>query len=280
MTAFILLPAFSERILSMLTNAKWCGAKRRLAELGEACKRTFVGPGEIEAGPARGLRFDAGADSGRFVKGKYEVPVQHTLASLVRPGDVCYDIGANVGFFSVLFARLVGTKGSVYAFEPVPANVSMIERNARLNDMKNIRVMPVALTRDDGEAELLLARHVGGAVLKGAGTPPDLAGHLMVQTASLDSLISRLHLALPKLVKIDVEGAEMDVLFGMEGILRATSPIVVLELDDEKQDACETKVAACRHYLEHLGYRIEFLPNSYLDGRWFVRHFCAQRRTA
>ncbi|MBK7665078.1 MAG: FkbM family methyltransferase [Sterolibacteriaceae bacterium] len=264
----------------MSASEKWQGAKRRIAKIGVACKRTIVGPGEIEAGPAKGLRFDAGDDSGRFAQGDYELPVQQALAALVHPGDVCYDIGANLGFFSVLLARLVGPDGSVFAFEPVPANVSMIERNARLNDLTNIRVMPVALTRDDGEAELLLARHVGGAVLKSAGSPPDLAGSLMVQTASADSLIARLHLASPNFVKIDVEGAEMDVLVGMEVLLREKSPIVVLELDDEKLEACETKVAACRRFLEYLGYETADLPNSYRDGRWFVRHFCAQRRKA
>lgn len=257
----------------MSANEMWSDAKRRLAELGESCKRTLMGPGEVESGPASGLRFDAGADTGRFARGDYELPVQHALASLVQRGDVCYDIGANLGFFSVLLGRMVGAEGSVYAFEPVPANVSMIERNARLNGLENIRVKRVALTRADGEAELLLACHVGGAVLKSAGTPPDLSGILMVQTASIDSLISRAQIEFPDIVKIDVEGAEMDVLLGMEGLLQEKSPIVVLELDDEKLEVCEKKVAACRDFLEHLGYRTEILPNSYPDGRWFVRHF-------
>lgn len=253
------------------------GMKKRIAEIGEVCLRTLAGPAVIESGPAKGLRFDAGADTARFEKGDYEPPVQHALASQVHPGDVCYDIGANLGFFSVLLGRLVGPDGTVYAFEPVPANVAAIKRNARLNDLGNIRVLELAVTRSDGEAELLLARHVGGAVLKDAGTPPDLAGSLTVKTATVDSLLAQGKLKPPRLVKIDVEGAEWDVLLGMEHTLRENSPIVVLELDDETQSACESKVGECRRFLEGLGYHTDPLPNSYRDGKWYVRHFCAMR---
>lgn len=249
--------------------------KQRLAGIGEAYRRALVGPGVIEAGLAKGLRFDAGAHTVRFEKGDYEQPVQQALALLARPGDVCYDIGANLGFFSILLGRLVGPTGIVHAFEPVPANAAIIERNARLNDLGNIRVMRVALTRSDGEAELLLAQHVGGAVLANAGIPPDPAGRLTVEVAAVDSLLACGALAPPQMVKIDVEGAEMDVLAGMERTLREHAPTIVLELDDATQRECENKVSTCRGFLESLGYHTEPLPNSYRDGRWYVRHFLA-----
>lgn len=252
---------------------------QRFARVGEACRRALRAPAVIAAGPAEGLRFDAGADTVRFEKGDYERPVQQALVALARPGDVCYDIGANLGFFSILLGRLVGPAGVVHAFEPVPANVAIVERNALLNDLGNVRVVRVALTRSDGEAELLLAQHVGGAVLADAGTPPDPAGRLTVATATVDSLIGRGELAPPQLVKIDVEGAEMDVLLGMERTLREHAPKLVLEFDDATQSQCEGKVGACRGFLESLGYRTEPLPNSYRDGKWYVRHFLATRES-
>lgn len=251
------------------------GVRERIAQIGDVCRRALAGPAVIAAGPAEGLRFDAGPDTVRFEKGDYEYPVQQALASLARPGDVCYDVGANLGFFSILLGRLVGPTGIVHAFEPVPANVATIERNARLNDLGNVRVMRVALTRSDGEAELLLAQHVGGAVLADAGTPPDPAGQMTVATAAVDSLLERGELAPPQLVKIDVEGAEMDVLVGMELALREHAPIIVLEIDDATQRECESKVSTCCEFLESLGYRTEPLPNSYHDGKWYVRHLLA-----
>lgn len=195
----------------------------------------------------------------------------------VHRGDVCYDIGANLGFFSLLLGRLAGPDGSVYAFEPVARNASNIERNARLNGLPNIEVLRIALCATDGHEELLLAHHVGGAVLKSAGAPPDFAGSVTVETARLDTLVNIRRLKPPNIVKIDVEGAEMDVLRGMEQVLRTCAPIVVVELDDETAAACEKKVSLCRTFLRDLGYRSELLPNAYPDRGWFVRHFIAKR---
>jgi FkbM family methyltransferase len=240
----------------------------------DTVRRLFAGAGQIASGPAAGLRFDAGADL-RFLSGEYERPVQDRIASLVRSGDVCYDIGANLGFFSVLLARLAGPTGSVYAFEPVPQNVALIERNARLNQMATVKVQNVAVSNKDGSSELLLARHVGGAVLEEAGTPPDLAGRLTVRTATLDKLVEDKEVPPPTFVKIDVEGAELAVLRGMQRVLRESRPTVVLELDDATEQGCEQKVKDCQALLIELGYSIEPIPGAYADGRWFVRHFVA-----
>jgi FkbM family methyltransferase len=250
---------------------------QRLSKLGVAWRRILGMAAKIRSGPGQGLRFDAGQYTSRFASGEYERPVQDALAALVRQGDVCYDVGANLGFFSVLNGRLVGPAGIVYAFEPVPGNASVIERNARLNRQENIKVMRTALCRADGKGELLLARHVGGAVLKSAGSPPDPAGSIAVETASLDTLVGHHRIRPPNVVKIDVEGAEMEVLQGMEGVLRAWGPAVIVELDDETAESCERKAALCRSFLHDLGYRTKLLANSYPDGRWFVRHVLAQQ---
>jgi len=253
--------------------------RQRLARLGAACRRAFGLVAKIGSGPGAGLRFDAGQYTQRFASGQYERPVQEALAVAVNRGDVCYDVGANLGFFSILLSRLAGPAGSVYAFEPVPENACTIERNARLNRLDNIKVVQMALSSVDGKEELLLAHHIGGAVLKSAGTPPDLAGSLVVETATLDTLVERRRIKPPNILKIDVEGAEMEVLKGMERVLREWTPTVLLELDDEAAAACEEKVSVCRSFLHDLGYRTELLPNSYPDGRWFVRHFLARPAT-
>jgi FkbM family methyltransferase len=252
-------------------------SKQRLVHLGNAVRRTIGTAEKIETGPGKGLRFDAGPDTHRFSTGQYERPVQEAIAAVVRPGNVCYDIGANVGFFSIVLSRLAGPTGSVYAFEPVPRNVSAIEQNARLNRLGNITVLKVALASVDGESELLLAHHIGGAMLKSAGAPPDLAGRLDVRTAALDTLSKWGSVKPPHFVKIDVEGAEIDVLQGMTAILKKWAPAIMLELDDEDMTACDNKVARCVSLLCRFGYRAEALPKSYPDSRWFVRHIIATR---
>jgi hypothetical protein len=133
------------------------------------------------------------------------------------------------------------------------------------------------LSRADGTGELLLAAHHGGAVLSSAGTPPDLAGRMQVGTASVDSLVECRRLRPPDLVKLDVEGAEMEVLEGMVAVIRRWGPTLVLELDDETLEKCEAKVSACQKFLTGLGYSTELLANSYPEGPWYVRHFVARR---
>ena len=146
-----------------------------------------------------------------------------------------------------------------------------------MNRMQNIKVSTLALSFNDGKGELLLARHVGGAVLKSAGVPPDLAGSITVDIASLDALVEHRRVEPPNVVKIDVEGAEMEVLRGMEQVLRKWAPAVIVELDDSTVTACETKASTCRAFLHELGYGTELLPGSYPDGPWFVRHILARR---
>ena len=134
------------------------------------------------------------------------------------------------------------------------------------------------MSHSDGACELQLARHAGGAVLKGAGVPSDPAGSLAVRTSRLDSIIVDLQLRPPDFVKIDVEGAELDVLRGMVKVLQDHRPSLIVELDDEIESACNQKLTACQDYMREFGYEFRELPNAYPDIRWHVRHFLATAR--
>ena len=260
-------------MIEKLGNLAPSEVRRRV---GSKLRRMFRIIPKIKSGPGSGLCFDAGSASERFLSGAYERPVQEAIASMVRFGHVCYDIGANLGFFSLLFGRFAGPGGLIYAFEPVPGNADAIDRNARLNGLANVKILRIALCQVDGTEQLLLARHVGGATLQSAGVPPDHTGSLMVRTAAVDTLVKNRAIPPPNIVKIDVEGAELDVLRGMERVLRTWGPAVIVEVDDQTAAGCEEKVSSCQTFLRGLGYHVELLPNSYPDGKWFVRHFAAR----
>ena len=151
----------------------------------------------------------------------------------------------------------------------------MIENNARLNRDTRIEVMRIALSNHAGKSELLLADNVGGAVLRSAGIPPDIAGSLMVETACIDTLVESRQIKPPDFVKIDVEGAELEVLQGMERVLRQWGPTLIIEVDDETAAGCEEKLTLYRSFLHDIGYRTELLPDSYPGIEWNVRHFLA-----
>jgi FkbM family methyltransferase len=230
----------------------------------------------IAGGKGAGLRIIPLEGDREIALGAYETPVQVALLDNVAAGGVVYDIGANVGFFSLLAARRVGPQGRVYAFEPVARNAAAIERSARLNGFEALEVFAKAAGAASGIAELNLARHIGGAVLASVGVPPDRRGSVSVEVVAIDDLIREGSLRSPSLVKIDVEGAELEVIRGMKATLQAHRPVVICELDDATEAGLERKIDELLALLAGLEYRLERLTPCYPGIDWQVAHFVAR----
>ena len=128
--------------------------------------------GRVRAGPGKGLRMARQQASADYLRGTNELPVQNAVTAVLRPGDEFVDVGANVGFFSLLAARLVGPTGRVVAIEALPANVAALEANARRNRLDQISCVPVAASDQGGQAVLVAGMLV---VSTGAPVTPALA---------------------------------------------------------------------------------------------------------
>jgi FkbM family methyltransferase len=191
----------------------------------------------VLSGPARGSRLalDLSKEKAYWL-GHYERAVQRFLADNVGPGDVVYDVGAHVGFFSACAARLGAV---VYAIEPLAANVARLERNAALNSFA-IHVTHGAAWDETGTVDLVPGdSEKEFRTVAGRGVP----------SFALDELAARERP--PTLIKLDVEGAEARVLRGARRILADLRPTIVCELhgDQERVDVLELLG----------GYRIEEL---------------------
>jgi FkbM family methyltransferase len=227
----------------------------------------------ISVGAGKGLRFLFGPSNPDYVTGNNELPVQEALVRTLRPGQVFFDVGANVGFFAVIGARLVGPRGKVVAFEPVGNNAALVRQNAAINGFGNLEVVEKAVAAVSGRAKLALAAYAGGSSLAHVGTPPDATGAMLpVETVALDDLIFSQRHPAPDLVKIDVEGAEREVLEGMARLLRQVRPIVLYEIDDADRAVMTEKREVCRALLRSAGYHIVALPESYAGSGWHVGH--------
>jgi FkbM family methyltransferase len=246
-----------------------------IASLARRLRRVRYGAGRMSTGVGAGLRFDPASSNSDYASGANELPVQAVLARQLKAGDVVYDVGANVGFLSVIAARLVGPQGAVFAFEPLPDNAAMVRRNADANGFRNVQVIEVALADHSGTGDLALASYSGGSALAYAATPPDRAGTLQVELRSIDDLVEREGFKPPSLVKIDVEGAELGVLEGMERTAARHRPVILYEIDDAEPGPLQRKHAACERWLVAHGYRVEVLPDSYPGIRWLVKHYLA-----
>lgn len=186
--------------------------------------------GRIQKGLGRGLRFDVAHSAVGFLLGTHDLEVQYTLACLLRPGMTVYDIGANVGFIAVLAARQVSPGGKVVCFEPLVRNAEQIRCNAALNGFECIQIHRVALGGADGDADFLVSRSPTWGRLARAGATPLQSRVERVPVRSLDSLAADGEPPAPHLVKIDVEGAEAEVIFGGKGLFSRARPVLVVEL--------------------------------------------------
>lgn len=162
--------------------------------------------------------------------GSYENDETSFLKSVFRDGDVFFDIGANLGWYSlVLGKQCPGAR--IFAFEPIPSTVARLERNVRLNRLENIESITMGMFNKEDELNFIFVEDVSGATsLKMAG---QTRGHapaqeVLCRTTTLDSFCASRSLE-PTLLKIDVEGAELMVVQGGEKILSAT-PIILIEL--------------------------------------------------
>ncbi len=201
----------------------------------------------IQKGPGRGLRFNAGRSNAGYILGTSEPGLQTALTRLLRPGLTMYDVGANVGFLTVIGARLVGREGRVVAFEPVRPNADLAAHNARLNGFDQVEILCVALGREDGEASFLLSANSNWGKFKSAGGVADPIAETTVPVRSLDSLAREGGQPEPDLMKIDVEGAEVDVIAGAARMLRKKRPVLLVELHGTNEAVDEE--------LRALGYR-------------------------
>ena len=165
--------------------------------------------------------------------GTYEPELQAAISDLVKPGQIVYDIGANIGFITLLFTKRTGSQGHVYAFEALPANVIRLIHNIELNAfVEMVTIIQAAVQDQSGDAEFLVAPSTGmGKVNGSAGRDSvDYEEAIQVEGISIDGFIEDTGNLLPDIVKIDIEGGEVLALPGMVNLLHAHHPILLIEL--------------------------------------------------
>jgi len=183
--------------------------------------------------------------------GLYE-PEKHALMRrILKPGMTFIDAGANKGDFSLAAACLVGEQGRVVAIEPEPRNCEWIRRSVSINHYKNITVSELALSNVDGRALLHLGRKSGWHSLK-AGLADRQEGRIAVRTARLDSLLLSLGLNRIDVLKIDVEGGELELLLGAEETLSQSRNLMLLI---DLHPHLGVDVAALETFLSGKGFR-------------------------
>lgn len=224
----------------------------------------------VPEGPATGLWLHLDPRYEQiYWHGNYEPAVQRVIAGHLRTGDVFYEIGAHIGFFSMIAARQVGEEGAVFAFEPDPENAARIKEHARRNGLTRIEVVQSAAWSDSGfvqfeRASPFSSRNTGRiAGVVGSRTPAEV---VEVEATTLDAFAA-FHRP-PALVKVDVEGTEAEVLRGGDRLFSQTRPLLLCEVHHREV------AISVENWLGEKGYKFEWLTS----GEDFPQHILAQPR--
>jgi len=202
----------------------------------------------ILTGRLRGRRWIVGSAIHRCWLGFYENEKQQLISREVQADSVFWDVGANVGFYSLLASELVGS-GKVFAFEPVPRNLSYLREHLALNRVTNVEVLPTAVSDKNGHSSFEIEETGLMGHLLGEGS-------MTVSTVTLDSLVEEGKVLPPGYVKMDIEGAELLALRGASDTFQQFHPVLFLATHgrDVHRECCLL--------LESWGYEYQLLSRS------------------
>ena len=203
---------------------------------------------QVQGGLAEGLWFDLNPRTDRhYYRGTTEQLVQETLRRMVQSGMVVYDVGANVGFFTLLMRRFVGESGQVFAFEPDPEMFGELSRNVTRNGCRNITTVHAAVWSSTGLVRFCRADPMQSPS-RGTGSVSANATDDVVisQSVSLDEFAEGA--PAPDLIKCDAEGAEVEVFRGARRLLEEQRPVVLCEIHSTVQSKELTRVFESADY--------------------------------
>jgi FkbM family methyltransferase len=208
--------------------------------------------------------------SDRFQRKIYYFPVAYTrhwlgapfarfLRATVKPGDVFFDVGANIGYYSLFAAELVGPEGGVYAFEPEPGAYESLTRSVENNAMSHVHCVNLALSNKEGSFEMFRARDTAHSLVEATQKDPEFGGAVSVRVTRFDTWAAEAKLDVRRVraLKIDVEGEEPRTVEGMLGTLRkADLPPLWIEVRGPKgSKRAPGTMATTYEVLRPLGYR-------------------------
>jgi FkbM family methyltransferase len=235
-------------------------------------QKTFFPEGSIRTvlfGPCRGLRYRIFPGYGwAYLYGGWEPDLVTLMTRLIRPGATVYDVGANYGMHTLLFARLVGPSGRVYAFEPHPGVFSCLKEQIDLNGFRTVVPVCEAVCDRSGTSSFDEADQRSSGHLIDSSS-----GHLKVRTTSVDAFVFGGQGAPPDFIKVDVEGAESRVLRGALNTLRQHHPMLAIELHNPSEDRAVGNILADLRYSAfhvHDGSKVEDMRSGRpdLNGMW------------
>jgi FkbM family methyltransferase len=211
----------------------------------------------IQSGPAEGIWLELNPRTGQsYLRGEAEAPSQKILSDYLHLGMVFYDLGANIGLFSLLASRIVGPAGKVVSFEPDPEIAARLRRNIARNGFTNVKVVESGVWSVTRSVNFLPADASSPDRGTGRFVEEQDAATALVRCIALDDFVR--NGPAPHAIKCDVEGAEVEVLRGAENVLRTARPWILCEMHSAANDQ------AVREFLGRLGYSFQPVDDTHV----------------
>lgn len=212
------------------------------------CKDSLV---RVRNGPLKNYRMTVKTGNA-YLFGYYEEDAIERICQYIGPNDVVYDLGANAGYYAMIFAQR--TKNRVHAFEPMPEFQEILQRHLRTNNVTNVVVHAMAVSDSSGTRQFSnVAAGLGNTYVATSNSFDLSETTITVNTVSLDDLVYVRNVDPPNVIKIDVEGAEWDVLMGGKRVLQEHHPCLLLGTHEAHSPGVREK---CCNFLQSLGYTV------------------------
>jgi FkbM family methyltransferase len=187
----------------------------------------------------------------------FEPAVRSEFQRVASSGQNILDLGANIGYYSLLGASLVGQQGHVFSFEPQIHIAAKLRRNIARNALRNVTIFPFALSERAGVAEF----YVPVEGMEAHGSLHDngrfqVEKRVSVETKRLDDVIAEAGIGDVGLVKMDVEGAELPILRGATTLLSTSRPVLIFEANETNTAPFDYGVFDLLQYIQGFGYRL------------------------
>jgi FkbM family methyltransferase len=198
----------------------------------------------------------------------YEPAITDLIKRIVKQGDVCLDIGANIGTLTLVMAYAAGPEGKVIAVEPNPAIASRLRENIDLNRVTNCKLIQAAISNKEGTTTLFCAQddsfHQGWSSLKPSERTPNKIDVDLIRGAALNNEIGKGPLTF---VKIDVEGHDFIVFQELHDLISIHRPHLVLEYVKDLWEGHGSNIDEAIHFFNDLQYHIYFIKNDLIFPR-------------
>ena len=204
-----------------------------------------------------------------YFLGNHDPGLRYAIKKWVRVGETCIDIGAQKGYFTLLFAQIVGKNGRVLAFEPDPRSRQALAINCKRNKLCNVEILEYGLGERDYFCQFHLSSQLGwSSQFPNREADKTIVSTIEVPIRSFDHLVSSSKIVLDitqvSFIKIDCEGSEPFVLAGMTQVLSKTKPFIWIEVNMDSLRVAGSNPNIFQDRLKELGYSI-FLPRYYYD---------------